>query len=317
MVKFDIILKYFAGKALPEEAMQIDDWANESEENKDFLKQIQATWLATNGETYQNPNLAKEWERLQSNRNPINTVPLQTSKYLWITRVAALLAIVATAFGGYYLFNSNNQNLPTITAEAKDRTLNLKLTDGSQIDLQPQAALIYPTAFAKNIREVTLIGDGNLRIDHEATRPFFVHMGELHIKILGTQFNVKQNKEEVTVLVTQGKVAFYNSKDTLIIPEGNLGTYNKDKHKFALTALVPEFGDFQFNDTPLDQATKELSAYFHVRFQFENGAIKNCKLSAGFEHQTFAEIIKAISATFDIEYKQQGNVISLSGKGCK
>lgn len=316
MVEFDIILKYIAGKALPEEAMQVEDWANEAAENQLFLQETQNIWLAAEGQSYQNPDLEKEWERLQSKIKPTQTVPLQPSRYLWLTRVAAILAIIATGVGGYYMFNTNNQNLPTITAEAKDKPLRLKLEDGSHIVLQPQAALIYPTSFAKDIREVTLIGDGNLEVDHQDAKPFLVHMGDLHIKVLGTLYDVKQSKKEVSVLVTKGKVAFYNSKDTLIIPEGNIGTYNRDKQKFALTAVVPEFGSFQFNNTPLSQAAKELEAYFHVTIQFENAAIKNCKLSAGFEHQTLAEIMKAITTTFNIEYKQQGNTISLSGNGC-
>lgn len=313
-MEFDIILKYFAGKATPEEAMQVDDWANDAVENKEFLTQTHASWLEAGNEAFQVPDISNEWEKLQSRIKPQNVTALKPGKFAWLGRIAAFLAIIVTAFAGYYLFNTKNQNLPTLTAQAGDKRIELNLKDGSHIGIEPQGALVYPVAFGEDIREVTLVGDGSFDVNHEPARPFYVHMGQLHIKVLGTSFAVNRDKEVVAVTVTKGLVAFYNDKDTLMIPAGNIGKYINDDKKFVLS---PVTGTFLFDDTPMHEVAAQLSAHFKVDIQFTNAAFKDCKLGAGFENQTLKEILTAISTTFNTEYKTEGNVVQLSGDACK
>lgn len=318
MVEFDLILKYFAGKASPEEAMQVDDWANISNANKAFLENTHQYWMEAGDGIYHSPDVLKEWEQLQTKIQPnqVQELKLKPSKYLWLTRVAAVLAIAATAFAGYYVFNTNNQNLPTLTAQAGDKKMDVNLKDGTQVTLAPNAGLIYPVAFAKDIREVTLAGSADFNVIHNPAQPFIVNMGELHIKVLGTTFAITSSKKEVDVAVTKGLVAFYNNSDTVLIPEGASAKYTKADRKFVITAAVPQYGSFQFNKTSLSEVAAQLSAHFKVEIQFTNPASKNCRLSAGFEHQTIKEILTAMEATFNIKYKMEGNKIQLSGNAC-
>jgi transmembrane sensor len=317
MVEFDVIIKYFAGKATPEEAMEVDDWAGASNANGAFLKSTHQAWMAAGDEIYNIPNVANEWDNLKSTIQPAQVQPLKPAKNVWLSRAAALLAIVATAFAGYFVFNTKNQNLPTLTAEATDKKIELDLKDGTHVGIEKEGSLIYPVAFAKDKREVTLIGNGDFNVAHNTEQPFFVHMGGLHLKVLGTSFAITSSKEEVAVTVNKGLVAFYNSSDTLLISEGNIGKYIKHDKKFVLVQLTPEYGSFHFNDTPLKEVASQLSAHFKVNIQFTNPATGNCKMSAGFEHQTLKEILAAVSATFNIQYKMEGNKIHLSGNVCK
>jgi ferric-dicitrate binding protein FerR (iron transport regulator) len=319
MVEFDLILKYLAGKASPDEAMQVDDWANMSNANKAFLENTHQYWMEAGDGIYTAPNIVNEWNQLKDKIQPTTQVQeLKPSKYLWLTRIAAVLAIAATAFAGYYVFNSNNQNLPTLTAEATDKKLDVDLKDGTHVTLAPHSGLIYPVAFANEIREVTLAGNANFDVNHNPAQPFVINMGELHIKVLGTSFAVTTSKKEVQVAVSKGLVAFYNNADTVMIPAGSMATYIKADKKFAVTVTAPPaYGTFQFNKTPLNEVAAKLSAYFKVDIEFKNPATKNCKMSAGFEHQTLKEILTAVEATFDITYKMEGNKILLSGNACK
>jgi len=314
-VEFDVIIKYFAGKATPEEAMQVDDWANAAEENKLFLAETHASWLAAGDEHYQVPDISKEWQNLQSKISPQSNVKeFKPRRYVRLARVAAYIAFLAIAFTGYYIFSTHSITLPTLTAMANDKSMTLDLQDGSHITLEPHATLKYPGDFEKDIREVTLEGNGSFDVNHEPARPFYIHMDQLHIKVLGTSFAVSSNKETVDVSVHKGLVAFYNKKDTLLIPEGNTGSYIKNERKFV---LAPFTGSFLFNNTPMSEVAAQLEAHFKVKILFGNPAFKDCKLSGGFEKQTLKEILTFISVTFDTEYKTEGNVVQLSGNACK
>jgi len=317
MVELDLIIKYFAGDATPEEAMKVDDWATASNANTAFLKSTHKAWLEAGNEVYHVPDVTQEWERLNARIRPPQTAPLQPSRYLWLTRVAALLAIIATGFAGYYVFNRNNQNQPNLTAEATDHNIELKLKDGSLVNVAAQSTLIYPEIFAKDKRELTLVGSGHFEVEHNAAQPFYVHMGGLHVKVLGTSFAIATGKEKVAVTVTRGMVAFYNNTDTVLVAEGNAGSYDKASHKFALTATAPLKGSFHFNNTPLSEVAAQLSAHFKVTIAFADPGIRNCRISAGFEQQDLKEILSAISATFNIEYQIKGNKIQLSGHACE
>jgi transmembrane sensor len=318
MVEFDIILKYFAGAATPEEAMQVDDWADASNANQAFLQNTHQAWVEAGDAIYHSPDVAHEWHLLKSKIQPAPVAELKPSKYLWLTRVAALLGIVATVFAGYYIFNTKNQNIPILTAQATDKKMSLDLNDGSHIGLEPHASLVYPVAFANNVREVTLVGNGTFDVKHNAAQPFLIHTSGLHVKVLGTSFSIASSPKEVAVSVTQGLVAFYNNSDTLLVPEGNVGRFSEADKKFTLSQIAPQYGSFQFNNTPLSEVATQLSAHFKVDVQFINPAIKDCKMSGGFDHQTLKEILIFVSATFpNIEYKMEGAKIRLSGNACK
>lgn len=316
MVEFDLILKYFAGEATPDEAMQIDDWSEMSNANKAFLQNTHQYWLEAGEEVFYLPDVSQEWEKLKAKVQPTSVQEFKPSKYIWVTRAAAVLAIIATAFAGYYTFNSHNQNLPTVLAQATDKKMEVDLKDGTHATLSPNTELVYPVAFAKEIREVTLAGNADFNVTHNPAQPFVVNMGELHIKVLGTTFAVTSSRKEVNVAVTKGLVAFYNNADTVLIHEGFIAKYTKADKKFALTSIVPLYGSFQFNKTPLSDVAAQLAAYFKVDIQFANPASKNCKMSAGFEHQTLNEILTAMEATFNIQYKMKGNTVLLSGNAC-
>jgi ferric-dicitrate binding protein FerR (iron transport regulator) len=93
-----------------------------------------------------------------------------------------------------------------------------------------------------------------------------------------------------------------------------VGSYIKDDKKFV---LAPFTGSFLFNNTPMSDVASQIGAHFKVKVQFGNAAFKDCRLSAGFENQTLKEILTAISATFNTEYKLEGNVVQISGNACK
>ncbi|RYF53874.1 MAG: hypothetical protein EOO39_40160, partial [Cytophagaceae bacterium] len=123
------------------------------------------------------------------------------AKTNWILRIAGVAALLAVFAGGYYIFNSENQNEPTRIAEATDKALQLKLEDGTQVEVSPDGELVYPVQFKKDSREVTLVGNGSFDVAHLPEKPFIVHLGDLHVRVLGTAFDIERKKEYISVNV--------------------------------------------------------------------------------------------------------------------
>lgn len=320
MIDFDLLIKYFAGKAAPEEAMLIEDWAKASEDNYAFFTSLHQSWVEAGDEVYKIPEVQQEWQSF-SNRhsNSANVQPLKapSSGKIWISRVAAAVAIVLVGFAGYYLFNAKNQNQPTEIALAEEKVKTVKLPDGSQVEVQPEGELVYPIAFKGENREVTLIGSGSFDIAEDVAHPFIIHLGDLHIKVVGTSFDVNKKAKEISVNVHKGVVLFYNKKDTVRLSAGQTGRYITSDQKFLLEEIPPVTGSFQFNNTPLSEVAAALGQHFKINIQLINPALAHCKLSAGFEDLALAEILNDISHTFNLKYKLEGRNVSIEGDACE
>lgn len=318
MIDFDLFLKYFAGKADPEEAISVEEWAAASEENQSFFESLHQSWLSAGDELYTHPDVQSEWNAFHDRHIGGSSRPLQPRPLRrWITRVAAAACIAATGFAGYYAFNTKNQNQPTEIVEAGDKAVETRLADGTKALIRPGSELVYPVPFKKDVREATLVGSASFDISHNPAQPFLLHLGDLHIQVLGTRFTVDRDKKQVSVKVTTGKVKFYNKKDQLIIAAGETGRYLKKEKKFVLEPATPLTGSFHFNNTPLQEVVATLSSHFGKEIVLRNPGQNSCRLSAGFEHQGLEDILQEICATFNLTMTIEDSRTYINGQGCR
>lgn len=316
MIDFETFLRYFDGKALPEEAMRIEEWAGESTDNRVYFESLHQSWLVAGNELYVSPDAKKDWESFRDKHQVTNTKPFTPGKTSWLSRVAAAAAIVVVALGGYYMFNTGNQNEKTIIVAADDKAVEVKLMDGTQVTIQKDGELVYPVQFKKELRAVTLVGNGSFEVTHNPAQPFVVHLGDTHVKVLGTSFDVFRKVGMINVRVKTGKVAFYNKTDTLVLTAGQTGKYLKADKKFTLEPDQPIYGSFDFNDMPLGEVVTRLNAYFKVNIRLLNKDIARCRITAGFKEQQLEYILKAITETFNLSYKIDATRIEINGKAC-
>lgn len=96
---------------------------------------------------------------------------------------------------------------PTVQtySTAKGQHQRITLADGSMVDLNAETRLIV--RFARRERRVEL-GDGQAIFDiaHDEARPFTIEASGRAVRVLGTQFDVRNRNGEVTVSVARGRV---------------------------------------------------------------------------------------------------------------
>lgn len=83
----------------------------------------------------------------------------------------------------------------------------LTLPDGSEVWINAESRLSYPTQFDENIREVELVGEAYFKVVADKSHPFIVRSEGTSTKALGTEFNVeaRQGGRQRITLVS-GKV---------------------------------------------------------------------------------------------------------------
>lgn len=90
-------------------------------------------------------------------------------------------------------------------ATGKGERRHVTLVDGSVVDLNAETSL--RVSFARSERRVVL-GEGEAIFDvaHDERRPFTVEAASRVVRVVGTQFDVRNRQSDLTVTVARGKV---------------------------------------------------------------------------------------------------------------
>jgi ferric-dicitrate binding protein FerR (iron transport regulator) len=78
----------------------------------------------------------------------------------------------------------------------------LTLPDGTKLWVNSGSKLSYQSDFAKSNRNIYLEGEAYFEVAKNKKLPFIVHTGNVHIRALGTAFNVKAYPEEKKIETT-------------------------------------------------------------------------------------------------------------------
>lgn len=143
-------------------------------------------------------------------------------------RIAAGVAVLLLA--GLFLKNRiDNSDDRIVDTTPAGGTVELALSDGSQVTLNQSSQLIYAAKLGSEKREVELNGEAFFKISRDENRPFVIETETAKVTVLGTSFNVRSypNDEIFEVFVETGrvKVEFKNGQTVELTP----GEYIRSK----------------------------------------------------------------------------------------
>ncbi len=107
----------------------------------------------------------------------------------------------------------------------------LKLGDGSIVYLNAMSELRFPVNFVGNIREVELSGEAYFEVKEDALRPFVIRTGDLRIRVLGTEFNVRAygGEKMVSTTLVEGRVELSARRGKpVVLHPGEQGGFSRE-----------------------------------------------------------------------------------------
>ena len=185
----------------------------------------------------------------------------------------SLGGIAAAVLIGIFIWKNTSD--PTVTVTAGNHLMTYMLPDSSNVKLAPGSSISFDKkSFANEDRRVDMTGTVYFEVHKDAVMPFEIFSEHSFVKVLGTEFQVKESPDSVQVNVINGKVMFSRTKtaEGVILTKGMQAsllstaaspTINMKEDK---NATAWERGTFIFEDTPLDEVLKTLSSYYGVRF---------------------------------------------------
>jgi ferric-dicitrate binding protein FerR (iron transport regulator) len=188
----------------------------------------------------------------------------------------------------------------------KDYTI--RLSDGTEVQLNAATSIRFPLAFKGNYREVYINGEAYLKIAKSATKPFIVHLPNSTVKVLGTEFNVNTYDSGIArIALVQGAVRVVSKTDSLQLSPGQEATYASSKISAApfdeTDVLGWRLGKFLFSNARLEEVCKVIPRLYGISLELDNKDVANKRFSGVIDrHQPVENVLKALKATNGIDY---------------
>lgn len=325
------LISYFDGEIKEAERSSVENWMNESDENKAYFDKVKSVWNNNlSAEEQSEFDSQKAFKRFAEKYDYKSTEEKVTPKvrklYARVIQVAAVFII------GFVLWQSglfDDQTIKIETAELKEETV---LPDNSSVFLNKNSQIAYSKKLKKKkIRKVQLEGEAFFDVEHNPEKPFIIYTHDVKIEVKGTSFNVCAYNDEPTVVTVKSGVVevtpLINDDDEEDEP---LVLYKDDKIEVDAdsVSMVVEINDdpnyiawtndvYTFDSVAIKQVMQTLQEEYDTTIVVNNPAFYNCMLVAKFDSLNLDEIFFILQRTYNITVEKSNDTIYVDGKGCQ
>lgn len=313
----DLLVKFLLGEAGDTEQQEVEHWIKASREHAAYFHHFSLIWeqskkLASESKISEDRAWERFQQRVQQRAARQHTRRVSLFNNSW-ARAASILLLVAAGWLGY-----RNVWLPSqlLVLSSADTAMTETLPDGSVVTLNKHSRLTCPKRFAGGNRDVKLEGEAFFDITPDKQHPFIIAADGVSVKVVGTSFNVKTNKERTEVIVETGIVEVSKKKSMVRVKPNEKVTVLrssapvKEKNEDAFYNYY-RTNEFNCVNTPLWRLADVLGEAFNVRIQFAKPEIKDLKLTTTFHNEPLDNIITVICETFDLTAERNGKDIIL------
>jgi len=259
----DLIERYLSGTLDEGQVKELLNWVNTSEANKSYFARMKNLWAATRLETKNTDIDVDEAYRLfhyrmkkgsapekENSRGHIRKLSVNPAIRKVMQVAAVLVFLYSIALSYYYLAAKSKITYTEITTHRGEKSY-LKLADGTQIWINSETTLRYPSRLDTKNVEVYLDGEAYFNVTKNPKRTFIVNASDLNIAVLGTSFNVKSYSTDNTIEATleEGKISITGqmgnkkiNKPLILIPNQQ-ATFIKDSKQYAIEEISEPLGE--------------------------------------------------------------------------
>lgn len=330
----NLIAAYMNHHISSQDMSELKDWTADSDAHRDYVRkrvelffetEVKANPIGFNEEEalnrfYKNI-LVKDDASTVNKEGALSFRILFASKWMRVIAAAILILLIAVPWASYKLTTSHVINeFAQIVMQAPDGSqLNLTLPDGSTIKLNSGSQISYSQGFGIDNRDIKLSGEGFFNVKHNDKIPLRVIMPELILTDLGTEFDIRNYKDEqnASVDLIKGKASLQNmlrkSKD-VTITAGNRVVLDKLSGKMNLLnnmtdSSIGGIDDMYFENSSLADVAKILSRNYGVSIKVDD-KIKNIGIYGFFNRKedTIGKILETITRSCQVSCKKVKNV---------
>jgi ferric-dicitrate binding protein FerR (iron transport regulator) len=311
--------RYLAGEMNSKEENKFLQMMVKDENQKSEFQSLKETWttLESNPAT-EIPDSREAWIKLHNrleNDGLLTQTPIRSfnSVNIYLKIAASILIFLAITIPSYYLLNNDPLKNGSIAYVAENSVSTYDLPDGSRVFLKGGSEIDLPGDFLEQ-RRVNLKGEAYFEIMADPSHPLSIHTKNASISVLGTSFNVKENKssDETEVMVETGKVKVNNPKgQEIFLNPGQFVRAGKNNIQLEVNKdqnyLSWKTREFHFNNQKLNQVFSLLEEVYQVKIDVLDEDILEFRLTSSYNKQSIDAILKTIGTAFDLKITRERN----------
>lgn len=195
------------------------------------------------------------------------------------------------------------------------------LPDGSRASLNAGSSLRFPTAFSGPERKVVVSGEVYFSIVPDKNKPFTVQTTDLHVRVLGTEFDVRAypDDRDAAATLVSGKIQVGGQRPDVILQPGQVAILAdasadiKIKEADMDVALAWRTGWFQFSSADLATVMRELGRWYDVQTSF-SGEIPGWHFSGAIQRDIPLSQVLGMLESDDVHFTIEGKTIIVHEK---
>ncbi len=315
--------KYFSGELTASERLEfIHRVENDSQLKAEFIR-LQN--LSAVSKLSSHPSDSKEGEEnykkftVRIKQKARRTFAVNILKYAAIAVVLVASTVWATLF---LQDRAVDSTLNTLYVPAGQRA-RITLQDGTEVWLNAQSTLTYPSHFSKKNREVDIVGEAFFDVAKDK-KPFIVSTQDIELQVLGTQFNVYAypDADYIQTDLVEGSLRVVeksNRNNMVLLTPSEQMVFKENKMMVSSLSnparLLWREGIYSFENEPLRSIIDKLQLYYDVKIIVEDPEIFNVRYTGKFRQRDgIDEILRIIQKIhpFKIKKDTEINTITLS-----
>lgn len=239
-----------------------------------------------------------------------------------VLKVAAGVVLAAVAVWALELapFPGSTNPADRTFATSSGQRLELRLPEGSRVEVGPESKLTLLDGFDEGARIVRLRGLAFFHVEASESRPFVVRTRGGSARAVGTMFSVRAYDDEgrTRVVVKEGSVGLAAGSEggaaAELVSAGEVGVFSA---KGTVTverapverALAWRNGTVTFDGTPLRQLTRELQRWYGIDVAVGDSSIAGRRFTGDFTHESMTQIADIVSASLGVDYRVRDSTV--------
>jgi transmembrane sensor len=256
-------------------------------------------------------------------------------------RIAAATILLLATTGVVWMLSGKKTEEPVAVVQkpslpvfqtVRGQKKSITLDDSSVVVLNAESKLKV-VCMNGSSREVQLQGEAFFKVTKDEKRPFIVHTRHADVRVMGTEFNVRNFPTDslTTISVSEGSVLVstpMKAKDSVftratrvekgqelaLVEYDNVLTVNnislKNVAGWRKNILV-------FRSRPFAEITSELERMYDVEIETEQKALSACLFTASFENLPIQEVMVLLQRTGKFKFNIKGRKIRITGGSCR
>ena len=185
------------------------------------------------------------------------------------------------------------------------RQQQLILPDGSQVWLNAESSIRFPTAFTGKTREITISGEAYFEVSPDKTKPFIVNVRQSSVVVLGTHFNVMAYSDEAFLETTllEGAVRFLNNDEQLLLKPGQQSRLSQNKQLQLITnpdmdVIMAWKNGFQsYKQADIGTILRQIKRWYDVEVEYKGDIPPELTFTGEIPREvTLSQLLKALES---------------------